>query len=261
MSAAHDTQILGLDGPVAEVVHPEGRAPLCLVCEHASAEIPAALGDLGLARADRYSHAVWDIGAEALARALAERLDAPLVLSRVSRLVYDCNRPPERPDAMPAQTETIAIPGNSALSPEARAARAAAVYEPFHATLAAQLERMGGRPAFVTVHSFTPVWMGTPRRTEIGLLHDADARLARAMQAAGAPGLGAPGFSVELNQPYSAADGVTHTLARHATARGLPNVMIEVRNDLLASPAQVVQMAEALGTMLTRALSGGACAA
>ena len=114
-------QILSVDdGPAAEVVNPNGRAPVCLVCEHASAAIPSSLGALGLADADRYSHAVWDIGAEELARTLSRRLDAPLVLARVSRLVYDCNRPPEREDAMPARTETIDIPGNRDLTPAER---------------------------------------------------------------------------------------------------------------------------------------------
>ncbi|NND18222.1 MAG: N-formylglutamate amidohydrolase, partial [Silicimonas sp.] len=82
------------DGPAAEVVNPGGCAPICLVCEHASPAIPSSLGLLGLADEDRYSHAVWDPGAGDLARSLSERLDAPLVLGRVSRLVYDCNRPP-----------------------------------------------------------------------------------------------------------------------------------------------------------------------
>lgn len=250
-------QILSVDdGPAAEVVNPKGSAPVCLVCEHASAAIPSSLGDLGLADSDRYSHAVWDIGAEALARELSSRLDAPLVLARVSRLVYDCNRPPERGDAMPSRTETIEIPGNRDLTPDARAIRTREVYDVFHATLDAALDGFASAPALVTIHSFTPQWFGQPRRTELGLLHDADPALARAMLT-----FADPGFRTELNQPYSAADGVTHTLARHATARGLRNVMIEVRNDLLSNASQVTRMAENLQHMLSAALAEGADAA
>ena len=244
------------DGPAAKVVNPKGRAPVCLVCEHASAAIPSSLGDLGLADSDRYSHAVWDIGAEALARELSRRLDAPLVLARVSRLVYDCNRPPERDDAMPSRTETIEIPGNRDLSPDARAIRTREIYDVFHATLETSLDDFTSAPAFVTIHSFTPQWFGQPRRTELGLLHDADPALARSMLT-----FADPGFRTEVNQPYSAADGVTHTLARHATARGLRNVMIEVRNDLLNDPSQVTRMAENLQHMLSAALAEGADAA
>jgi predicted N-formylglutamate amidohydrolase len=250
-------QILSVDdGPAAEVVNPNGRAPVCLVCEHASAAIPSSLGALGLVDADRYSHAVWDIGAEELARTLSRRLDAPLVLARVSRLVYDCNRPPEREDAMPARTETIDIPGNRDLTPAERKLRTREIYDAFHATLSATLDAFPKPPAFVTIHSFTPNWFGQPRDTELGLLHDEDPTLARAMLSHSART-----FRTELNRPYSAADGVTHTLARHATARGLRNVMIEVRNDLLGDKSQISKVADTLENMLSAALAEGADAA
>lgn len=243
-------RILSADeGPVAQVVNPGGKARICLVCEHASPAIPSSLDGLGLADKDRFSHAVWDPGAEALARNLSDRLDAPLVLARVSRLVYDLNRPPERPDAMPERTETVEIPGNRGLSDADRAARTAEIYDVFHAAVDAVLDGFATPPVLMTVHSFTPVWHGAPRPTEIGLLHDADPGLARAMLAAGVPG-----FVTELNRPYSAADGVTHTLIRHGTARGLKNVMIEVRNDLLKTDAQVAAVADALQAMLAAAL-------
>lgn len=244
------------DEPVAQVVNAEGRAPVCLVCEHASSAIPSSLGDLGLAGEDRLSHAVWDLGAEALARDLSRRLDAPLVLARVSRLVYDCNRPPERADSTPERTEAIDVPGNRGLSESERAARTREIYDSFHATLSRMLDGFSGPPALVTVHSFTPTWHGTPRATELGLLHDDDPRLAIAMLAAADTAL-----RTELNKPYSAADGVTHTLARHGTARGLPNVMIEVRNDFLTDEARVARVGAILDGMLTAGLQRGADAA
>ncbi|MEM7178446.1 MAG: N-formylglutamate amidohydrolase [Pseudomonadota bacterium] len=242
---------LATDGAaVVRVVNPEGQAPVCLVCEHASAHIPPELGDLGLAPRDRMSHAAYDIGAEALSLEMSRRLHAPLVLAGVSRLVQDLNRPPEARGAMPDQVETIAIPGNRDLSPAARLVRVEAVYDPFHTQLSEFLDRFTTPPALVTIHSFTPVWHGTARPTEIGLLHDDDPRLARAMQAAGTTG-----FRVDLNEPYSAADGVTHLLNRHGTARGLANVMIEVRNDLLGDAASIDRAAGALMAMLTPALA------
>jgi predicted N-formylglutamate amidohydrolase len=256
MRGAPDIAILSADErPAAEAVNPEGRANAVLICDHASAAIPASLGDLGLAREDRFSHAVWDPGAEALSRALADALDAPLVLSRVSRLVHDCNRAPERADSTPARVERIEVPGNRGLSAKDRAARTREVYEPFHAVVDAVLDAHPGRPMLIAVHSFSPVWNGAPRAIEIGLLHDADDGLARAMLAA-APSA----FRTELNMPYSAADGVTHSLARHGTARGLPSVMVEVRNDLLADDAGVAAVAEALTTMLAAMEDAGRAA-
>ncbi len=238
---------------VAEVVNGKGRAPVCLVCEHASGHIPAELGDLGLAAEDRYSHAALDIGAEALARSMSDSLDAPLVLATVSRLVCDLNRPAGSEDATPAQVERIVVPGNQALGKVCRIGRARSVYHPFHSEVARVLSGFATPPALVTLHSFTPTWHGAVRDSEIGLLHDTDDRLAKAMMAAGCGS-----YRSELNQPYSAADGVTHTLQRHASEA--PNVMIEVRNDLLSDPDGIKSVSGALTNALRAALADG-CAA
>lgn len=246
---AHHTILTDADGPAAEVINADGAAPICLVCEHASAEIPASLSDLGLSPEHRFSHAVWDIGAYELALALAQKLDAPLVVSRISRLVYDCNRPPEAPDAIPPKSEDIPVPGNTALSAGARAARVAQVYEPFRTTLRNTLDAFETPPAMMTIHSFTPLWFGAPRAVELGLLHDRDAGLARAMLTA-APS----GIDTQLNAPYAASDGVTHTLRTHAAPRALKNVMIEVRNDLLGDAIGVARFADVLSDMLQAAL-------
>ena len=238
------------DGPVATVLNPNFMSPVLLVCEHASASIPEALGDLGLSVADRFSHAVWDPGAGALTEALSSTLNAPAILSRVSRLVYDCNRPPERPDAMPDQTEKVTIPGNRDLSDAARALRTTSIYDPFHALVGATIDQFEKPPALVTVHSFSPIWFDKPRSTEIGILHDDDPTLALEMMA-----LAEPGIRIELNEPYSAKDGVTHTLARHGSARGLRNVMLEIRNDLLATDEDVGRISAVLTAMLAPILA------
>ena len=238
-------------GPVAEVVPGAPDARVVLICDHASSAIPAALADLGLSPADRLSHAAWDPGAEALSRRLAADLGAPLVLATVSRLVHDLTRPAGAPEAMPARTERIAIPGNAALAPDERGRRAAAIHAPFHRTVDRVISAASRPPTILTIHSFTPVWLDVPRAVEIGVLHDTDPSLAVALMAAAPKGVVA-----RLNEPYSAADGVTYTLARHATARGLPGAMIEVRNDRLADDAGVDRIAAALVAMLTPALAG-----
>jgi len=238
------------EGPAAELVNPRGAAPICLVCEHASAFIPTALYGLGLSEQDRLSHAVWDIGADALARKLSARLDAPLVRARISRLVYDCNRATDAGNAIADRVERIAVPGNAGLTEEERRARIEEVYLPFRTLLSETLDRFSSPPALVTVHSFSPTWFGERRAVELGLLHDRDDRLAgRMLNAAG------PAYRTELNQPYSKRDGVTHTLAVHAVPRGLENVMLEIRNDLLADAASVDRAADALATLIAGALA------
>ena len=41
------------------------------------------------------------------------------------------------------------------------------------------------------------------------------------------------------NEPYSPRDNVDYTIRRHGFDRGLPHVMIEIRNDLLRSAEDI----------------------
>lgn len=228
------------------VVNAAGPSPVVLVCEHASAHIPARYNNLGLSGAALQSHIAWDPGAMAVARGMAERLDAVLVASDVSRLVYDCNRPPDAPTAMPAQSEVTPVPGNADLSAAERADRTARFYTPFRETLA-QIIAAKGAPVIVTVHSFTPVYHGAKRDVEIGILHDSDTRFADAMLITAQAHTDA---IVRRNDPYGPEDGVTHTLQAQALPFGHLNVMIEVRNDLIASPDAQATMAQTLSSWL-----------
>ena len=237
--------------PVIENAAAAGR--IVVVCEHASNHIPADWGTLGLSEAQRRDHIAWDPGALGLARGLALRLDGVLVHAPVSRLVYDCNRAPDMAGAMAARSEVHDIPGNAAISPDERLRRTKAVYLPFHDGLHGLIMRriaLGLRPVVVTVHSFTPVYFGKARRIEFGIIHDADPTYAQAIHHAAQ----ATRLVAELNQPYSAADDVTHTLRVIATPYGLPNAMLEVRNDLIASAADQAAMAETLALVLNMGL-------
>lgn len=237
--------------PPVEILNDQGRGRVVLLCEHASARIPSEFNGLGLAEADRLSHAAWDPGARDLTLALSAALDAPTVMSTVSRLVYDCNRPPEAVSAMPEKSELIEVPGNHGLSQAQRDARTALVYQPFCDAVSQVLDARGPNTAVVTVHSFTPVYFGRQRAVEIGLLHDEDSRLADAMLDHTGR---LAGRRVERNEPYGPADGVTHSLRLHAQPRGLANVMIEVRNDLMRTPENIAARAQELLRLLEPAL-------
>ncbi|WP_262386705.1 hypothetical protein ROLI_031450 [Roseobacter fucihabitans] len=226
----------------AVVSRESGASGIVLVCEHASNFIPDAFGDLGLSRGARDSHIAWDPGALGVARHLSDLLDAPLVAGGVSRLIYDCNRPPEAPDAMPMRSEAFDVKGNIELSAAARAARVAQVYTPFSTALSQVLDASEAR-VMITIHSFTPIYLGQSRPVEIGVLHDADARLGDAMLAHASAHTD---LKTERNQPYGPEDGVTHTLKEHGIKRGLLNVMLELRNDLIATQDAQRAMAEML---------------
>ena len=243
------------DGEVVAVDNGGGRGAVLLVCEHASNRLPARAGDLGLSREALESHIAWDPGALAVARLMASRLDAVLISQRFSRLIYDCNRPPESPSAMPETSEIYEIPGNHELDVAERYARTAALYVPFHDRISSEIEARlarGQQTVLVTVHSFTPVYLGAHRAVEIGILHDADSRLADGMLLAAD---GRRDYVFGRNDPYGPDDGVTHTLKLHAQPRGLLNVMIEVRNDLIGDEAGQLKAAEYLVDLLQSALS------
>ncbi|MGR6468911.1 N-formylglutamate amidohydrolase [Rhizobium sp. PAMB 3182] len=243
------------EGDPVGVVNPGGAGDILIVCEHASSRLPASVGDLGLTDEVLKSHVAWDPGALAVAERLSVAFDAPLVYQQFSRLVYDCNRPPESPGAMPEVSEIYDIPGNRNLSEQERNARVEALYLPFHSRVEdviAAREAAARGTVLVTMHSFTPVYFGKQREVEIGILHDDDARLADRMLSA-CTDADSP-YRVRRNEPYGPADGVTHTLNLHAKARGMLNVMIEVRNDLIADAAGQDKAAGFLEDLLKQAL-------
>ena len=192
------------DEPAPVVVeNPEGRAPLLLLCDHASAFIPAALDRLGLDGAELARHIAWDIGAAEVTRELARLLNARALLSHFSRLIVDPNRWPDDPTLVPQISDGTVVPGNRDLGAEAIEVRMATFYRPYHEAIEAEIERRlaaGETPAVVSVHSFTPVMRGGERPWQVGVLWQEDARLPVPMIAR----LRDRGLVVGDNEPYSA---------------------------------------------------------
>lgn len=242
------------DADVAYVVAPHGLSPMLLVCDHASNAVPAALSRLGLTAAQLDDHIAWDIGAAALTRALAKRLNATAVLAGYSRLVIDCNRAPDALDLVAAVSDGIAVPANCELTLAERTSRLDHYHAPYHQQIEALLSD-AARPvpvyAIVSIHSFTPHMNGHSRPWQLGILFDEDDRLAQEIYAQCSS---EDGFVVGLNQPYAPSDGVYYTLTRHAVSRNLAAVMLEVRNDLLRSPVAIEYQAERLAGWLAQAL-------
>lgn len=245
--------LAGEDGP-SVIVNAEGRSPVLLVCEHAGRLIPEEFGSLGLMSSDFQRHIAWDIGAEGMARRLSALLNATLVLQPYSRLLYDCNRPPEAADAIPLTSEGTRIPGNEGLTRQQREERVERFYRPFHAEIERLIDERTSRrldTILVTIHSFTPVYHGVARHLHIGILHDTDSRLADLLLRI----IGSQqDLVVRRNEPYGPEDGVTHTLRLHALPRGLLNAMIEIRNDLIAEDAGQTAWAHRLALALREAV-------
>ena len=217
-------------GPVV-MENPEGTGPFVILCDHASNRIPDEYKSFGFADDVLETHIAWDPGALAVSRRLSPLLDAPLLWPDVSRLVIDCNRPIDASSLIVIESEGRPVPANRNLSDAQRAERIGRIHAPYHDAIDACLKRRlagGMEPALVAVHSFTPVYLGKSRPWEIGIVFGDDRRLAHEFIG----GLQAdPALTVGVNQPYAPADQVYYTVERHAGPRGLPAVMIEIRND------------------------------
>ncbi len=59
------------------------------------------------------------------------------------------------------------------------------------------------------------------------------------------------GFAVELNAPYSGFDGLIYSARRHGLEHGIEYLELEVRQDLIDTPAA----AERVGLRIARALT------
>ena len=221
-----------------------------ILCDHASNRVPEAFQSFGFAEEALQTHIAWDPGALAVARLLSAKLDAPLFWPDASRLIIDCNRAPDASSLIVTESEGRPVPANRVLSEHERSRRLDHIHAPYHDAIDTCFERRmadGWQTALVAIHSFTPIYFGKARPWQIGILFDDDRRLADLLIG----GLKAdPALTVGINQPYSPADGVYYTLARHAQPHDLPSAMIEIRNDEISGEAGQRSWAERLANIL-----------
>ena len=237
--------------PSFEIVNPEGDAGALLLCDHASNAVPEDLGTLGLNPDEFRRHTAYDVGARGVTLALAEILNAPAILSRFSRLVIDPNRGDDDPTLVRKISDGAIIPGNRQAGAAEVERRRAAYMTPYHAAITARLDKLaaqGIRPALISIHSVTPqMTLGPPRPWHVGILWDPDdgrmasplmERLARETD-----------WVVGDNEPYSGRlKG--DAMWRHGLQRGLPHVLIELRQDLIGDEAGERLWAERLAPHL-----------
>ena len=227
----------GRDPHPVRVTNPEGRGDFVLVSDHAGRRTPAGLGDMGVAAADWDRHIARDIGIRGVGGILARLLDAPLVEQRYSRLVIDCNRAPGHPGSVPRISEATPIPANAALGPADIAAREVAILHPYHAAIAALLDRRraaGLRPVLLALHSFTPVYAGVARPWQAAVLHD-DAHGGRYGRRVLQLMRREADLVVGDNEPYALTALSDYTIPLHAWRAGLDHVELEIRQDGIAT--------------------------
>ena len=239
-----------------EIVAGTAPTPLILLCDHASNAVPAEYDDLGIDPTQFTRHIAYDIGARDLTLGLADRLGAPAVLSRFSRLLIDPNRGLDDPTLIMQISDGAAVPGNRNLDEAERQRRIERFHAPYHRAIAETIRAVQGQgftPLIVSIHSFTPVWRGWSRPWHVGILWDRGEAVATAM----IRGFAAQGdLVVGDNEPYHGAlEG--DTLNTHGTVPGLPHALIEVRQDLIATKTGVDDWVERVARVIEPIMNAG----
>jgi predicted N-formylglutamate amidohydrolase len=232
-----------------EIVNPQGPSPIVLLCEHASNYIPPEYAGLGVPATELQRHIAWDIGAADVTRHLSRLLGAAAFLGTYSRLMIDLNRPLGVRSSIVARSESTDIPGNIALSAAERERRERLIFTPHHQAIEAHLQTRAGRKTFiVAIHSFTPVYLGDARKWHVGVLFEQGKALAEAtierLRALD------PELNVGANVPYSVTIEDDYGLLVHGDNVGNPAMLIEIRQDLIATPDAAERWAERLAPIL-----------
>jgi predicted N-formylglutamate amidohydrolase len=225
-----------------------------VTCDHATNRVPPCVGggSLGIAPADMDRHIAYDIGAAGVAWRLAERLGAPAIFSDFSRLVIDPNRGEDDPTLVMKLYDSTVIPANRNVDAAETERRLAKFHRPYHEALEALANRRSDT-VICAIHSFTPRLFGRADRPwQIGILYSHVG-----------PVLGLhvldhlraeKDLTVGDNEPYGGhLDG--DSIDRHALKPGRPNVLVEIRHDLIRTEDGQIAWADRLAPILEAALA------
>lgn len=239
---------------MVEVINPDGSFPCLLVCDHASAYIPADFDALGLSPGWESKHIALDLCIDPVVRRLSTLLDAPAVLACYSRLLLDTNRWIADAQSIPEVSDGTTIPGNENLDEAERQQRQDRYFWPFHIAVAEQLGRLQVRhrtPAFFALHSCTrQLERGRFRAMDGGTIWHENSRFARNV----AETLNSCfDLNIADNEPYSGLGGGAFTIDYHAWGTGLAACGFEIMNDLIATDEAQERWASNLAFALSRA--------
>ena len=223
---------------------------MLLLCDHASNAIPEEFDSLGMPETELQRHIAYDIGAAMVTRTMAAALGAPAVLSTFSRLLIDPNRGLDDPTLVMKLSDGAVVPGNKDADAAEVERRIARFYAPYDRAVGEAVEAAlaAGRAARHRVDAFLHAVL-EGRRAALARHGAVGQRSAPAPAASGGAGRRrATSWSATTSPMTARSRG--DTMNRHATRRGLSNVLIEVRQDLIATP----QGAQAWGERLARVL-------
>jgi len=205
---------------------------IILSCEHGGNRIPPEYRYLfNKAARTLDTHRGLDIGALAVATALAQRLDVPLTFAQTSRLLVDLNRSPHHPRLFSEFTRACDRKTRMNILQE--------YYHPYRNKLEQKIQNAVTKQYSVlhlSIHSFTPRLGTKVRHADIGLLYDPSRteekifckRLQTLLNESSE-------LVTRLNYPYRGnADGLTTWFRKKFQPDDYAGIEIEINQKLIA---------------------------
>ncbi len=230
----------------------ERPGPFLFTCEHASNDLPEGVQPTREDRKLLEEHWGWDIGARDVVVQLVAQLGGQAVVSRFSRLWVDPNRDAKSESLIVTSIDGQSVSFNQEVDDAQRACRLRDWFEPYHEAVKQVGRARSCQPEpveILSVHSFTPLYLGKTRPMEIGVLFNEHDERAWYMEEA----LTAQGFEVALNAPYSGKppDRLIYAAQRHGQYLQIPYLELEIRQDLI----ETSQLAREVGNRIATGLS------
>lgn len=218
-------------------------------CEHGGNAVPEPYRHLFKGHNETLlSHRGWDPGALEMAHFLAKSLDAPLYKCDTTRLLVEPNRS--------LSSSSLFSEFSRGLSAEQREEALQCFYYPHRNAIEQRVNESTERILHLSVHSFTPVWNGTERKVDIGLLFDPERKGEVQLTSNYLTHLKEllPSFSIEFNEPYKGIDdGLTTHLRTLFSDECYLGIEIEV-NQKYVYTQQWQTLSTALYTCLKKIL-------
>lgn len=209
-----------------ETVQLDRKLFVIITCEHGGNEVPKEYRQLFVdAKEALKSQRGIDVGALELAQSLADRLSAPLFSSVTTRLLIDLNRSLDQP--------ALYSKWSANLSSTDRKKVIEKFYKPYRDSIE-QITRQQSEEFLVlqiSIHSFVPVYDGTPRKTDVGILFDPERPSEKHISHLWKQNLQSllPNKSIHLNLPFHGArDGFKSYLRTQFTTDQYAGIELEV---------------------------------
>lgn len=203
---------------------------LLLTCEHARSYIPNQYRKYFEPTNKIDIHRIFDPGALDLAERFADQLHAPLISGKLTRLIVDLNRTAKNPSCTSSFLSSLSLQQKKEII---------TTHHHPHWTQVFQFVRKHSASDTVlhlAVHSFTPIWKGRTRPTDIGLLYDPRRRSESNISKRWKKHLTQlnPPLTIHLNRPYRGwTDGITNSLRQSFGEKKYIGFELEVNQKFL----------------------------